>query len=218
VATATCHVVVFAGGDPVDARLRAELPGGALVVAADSGLHHAQQLGVAVDVVVGDFDSVDDGRLKDAIANGARVEQFPTDKDFTDLELALQTAVRIGASDVLVVGGAGGRLDHFLANLLLLASPEFAAVRVSGLIGAARCAVVRDRTELRGEPGSLVTLLALGGPAGGVRTEGLRYPLRNEDLFPGSSRGVSNEMEKTRALVDVASGVLLAVQPFGGAR
>src|SRR5262249_28692192 len=123
-------VVVFAGGDPVDPRLRAEVRPGARVVAADSGLHHAQALGVHVDVVVGDFDSVDEHALQAAVADGARVEQFPVAKDFTDLELALQTAGHLGATDVLVLGSAGGRLDHFLANLLVLASPHFAALRL----------------------------------------------------------------------------------------
>ncbi|MCU1426405.1 MAG: thiamine pyrophosphokinae [Actinomycetia bacterium] len=213
----TAHVVVvFSGGDPVDPRLRAQLPPDATVVAADSGLHHAQTLGVAVDVVVGDFDSVDEARLADAIANGARTEQFPVDKDFTDLELALQTAARLGATEVLVVGGSGGRLDHFLANLLLLASPDFAALQIRALVGEARISVVRDRTELHGEPGSIVTLLALGGTARGVRTTGLRYPLEHEDLLPGSTRGVSNEMLDHAATVTLEAGVVLAVQPFGG--
>src|SRR4051812_49409789 len=115
-------VVVFAGGDPVDVRVRSALPHGAVVVAADSGLHHAQDLGIAVDIVVGDFDSVDDARLADAIGSGARAERHPAAKDFTDLELALQVADRLGATEVLVVGGAGGRLDHFLANVLLFTS------------------------------------------------------------------------------------------------
>src|SRR4051794_27377042 len=107
-------VVVFAGGDPIDLSVRSLLPQGARVVAADSGLHHAQELGVPVDIVVGDLDSVDEIRLARAVETGTVVERHPVDKDYTDLELALQVAGRLGATDVLVVGGAGGRLDHFL--------------------------------------------------------------------------------------------------------
>jgi thiamine pyrophosphokinase len=212
------HVVVFAGGDPVSRAVRAELPDDATVVAADSGLHHAQDLGVPVDIVVGDLDSVDEARLAAEVARGAEVERHPPDKDFTDLELALHVARRLEADRVLVVGGAGGRLDHFLANALVLASDDFAAMEISALIGEARVTVVRRRATLRGEPSSLLTLLPVGGRARGVRTKALRYPLVGEDLMPASTRGVSNEFLEPVAIVELDAGVLLAVQPEGGVR
>jgi len=210
-------VVVFTGGDPVDERVRPQIPNRARVVAADSGLHHAQALGVPVDVVVGDFDSVDAAVLARAVAAGAAVERHPAEKDFTDLELALQVARRDGARDVVVVGGGGGRFDHFLANALVLASDDFAAMRVCAIVGDARITVVRHHAELHGEPGGLLTLLPLAGVARGVRTKGLRYPLRGEDLTPGSTRGVSNEFVEPTAVVALDGGVLLAVQPNGDA-
>src|SRR5436190_808954 len=83
-------------------------------------------------------------------------------------------------------------LDHFLANVLLLASPELSALTVEARLADARVFVVRDAVELRGSPGELCSLLALGGAAHGVRTEGLEFPLRGETLYPGSTRGVSN--------------------------
>lgn len=211
-------VVVFSGGDPVDPALREHVVPGARVVAADSGLHHAQALGVDVDVVVGDLDSVADAPLATAVRSGARVEQYPTDKDATDLELALHTAATLGATHVRVIGGAGGRIDHFLANLLLLASPDFAPLHVDAYMGDAHVTVVRGQAELTATAGSLLTLLALGAPARNVRTQGLRYPLKGEDLFPGSTRGVSNEFADTDATVELDDGVLLAIQPYGGAR
>ena len=112
-----------------------------------------------------------------------------------------------------VVGGAGGRLDHLLANLTLLASPRFAGARVDAWCGPARVVVVRDVAEVEGTPGSTVTLLALGGLAQGVRTEGLRYPLVGEELEAGTTRGVSNEFVDASARVSVQSGVVLAIQP-----
>jgi thiamine pyrophosphokinase len=216
------HVVVFAGGDPVDLAvrdtLRDALPAPATVIAADSGLHHAQDLGVPVDIVVGDLDSVDEARLADEVVRGAQVERHPAEKDATDLELALDVARRCGADDVLVVGGAGGRLDHFLANALVLASDAFADMDVRALVGEALVTVVRRRTTLHGEPGSLLTLLPVGGPARGVSTKALRYPLAGDDLFPASTRGVSNEFLEPVAIVELEQGVLLAVQPTGGVR
>lgn len=206
-------VVVLTGGDPVGPEVARELPAGAFVIAADSGLAQAGPLGLTVDLAVGDFDSVDPAVLDAAIAAGCRVERHPAAKDRTDLELALRAARDRGAGRVVVVGAGGGRIDHFLANVLLLAGADFAGLSVEALIGPARLLVVRSRVELDGGPGDLVTLLALGGPARGVRTDGLVYPLRGEDLLAGSTRGVSNEMAGRRATVSLAAGTLLVVLP-----
>lgn len=209
--------VVFAGGEPPsDALLAAQgrtVPPGALVVAADSGLHTALRLDLRVDVVVGDLDSVEPAALDAARSAGARVDVHPVDKDATDLELALAAARGLGAHRVTVVSGDGGRHDHLLANALVLASDDWADLVVDAVVGTARCTVVRDRRTLHGSPGSLCTLLPVGGTAHGVTTTGLRFPLHAEDLHPGSTRGVSNELTEMRAEITLRSGVLLAVQP-----
>ena len=207
-------VVVVTGGDPLDAHQLPPLPEGATVVAADSGIDRAHALGLVVDVAVGDFDSVTAGALAKAEAEGATVQRHPRAKDATDLELALDAALALGPERIVVLGGHGGRLDHLLANALLLASAGLAGVNVVAQMGAARVSVVRDSLRLDGSPGDVVTLLAVHGPAVGVTTEGLRYPLRDDALEPGSTRGVSNELLDREALVRVRAGVLLAVQPL----
>jgi thiamine pyrophosphokinase len=206
-------VVVFTGGDPVDAALRGRLPEGAFVIAADSGVSQAAALRYPVDVAVGDFDSVDPVALAALEAKGTRIERHPAAKDATDLELGLVAAAAHGATRVIVVGGHGGRVDHFLANALVLTSPAFAAMQVEALVGPARLVVVTDRAQLGGEPGDLVTLLPVGGAAVGVRTTGLLYPLAGEDLAPGTTRGVSNEFAAPDATVSVEAGTILVVQP-----
>jgi thiamine pyrophosphokinase len=210
--------LVFAGGDPVDGSVAARLPDlGVTVVAADSGVERALALGRRVDLVVGDFDSADPAAVETAVAGGAELRRYPTDKDQSDLELALHAARAGGASRVIVVGGYGGRLDHFLANALLLASPSFADLDIEALVGEARITVIHDRASLSGAVGDLCSLLAVGGAARQVRTAGLRFPLRGEDLLPGSTRGVSNEFIEPVATVSLERGALLAVQPeIGG--
>lgn len=205
--------VVLLGGAPVEPD-GTRWPDGALVVAADSGVEQAARLGLRVDVAVGDFDSVDPAALAEAEAAGAEVERHPTAKDLTDAALALDAAVARGARRLLVVGGEGGRLDHLLANVLLLASDAYADVEVTALgTGGARLHVVRSRRRVEGEPGELVSLLPVHGPAHGVRTDGLRYPLHGETLHAGTSRGVSNELLAGTAEVAVDDGVLLVVLP-----
>jgi thiamine pyrophosphokinase len=205
--------LVFTGGDRPLGNAVEDL-GAALVIAADSGVEHALALGFRVDLVVGDLDSADPVAVETAAAAGAAIERHPTDKDATDLELALAAVTRVGGGkDVVVVGGTGGRLDHFLANALVLASPRFAELRIRARMGTADIAVIRDAAELRGDPGDLCSLLPLGGPATGIRTDGLRFPLAHETLLPGSTRGVSNELLEPIARVSLDEGVLLAVLP-----
>jgi thiamine pyrophosphokinase len=205
--------VVVTGGDPLGGQALPPFPADALVVAADSGVDHAQALGLVVHTAVGDFDSVTPAGLQAAADAGAVIDRHPAAKDATDLELALATALALGPTRIVVLGGHGGRLDHLLANALLLAAPALADVDVVAQMGAARVTVVRAEAVLEGRPGDLVSLLPAHGPALGVVTEGLLYPLRDEDLPAGTSRGVSNELTATSASVRLREGTLLAVQP-----
>ncbi len=211
--SASSNVIVVTGGEALDARVLAPLPEGAIVVAADSGIDRALDLGLHVDVAVGDFDSVSAAALRSVTESGAEIERHPTAKDETDLELALDAALARGARRILVLGGDGGRVDHLLGNVMVLTSPKYAAVDLVAEMSSARLTVLRTHAVLSGRPTDLVTLLAVHGPALGVTTDGLRYPLCDEDLQPGSSRGVSNALLETRAEVSLRSGTLVAVQP-----
>ncbi len=211
--TSTC--VVVTGGGPVDPSALDHLPEEAIVIGVDSGVAHAIGLGLHVDVAVGDFDSLPADILASVVETGARVERHPVAKDATDLELGLLAALRSGAARVVVVGGHGGRLDHLLANTLLLASPRFAGLVVEALMGPAWVAVARPGgvTAVAGHPGDTVSLLPVGGAAKGVVTTGLAYPLTDEELPAGTTRGISNELTCSRATVGLRCGTLLVVRP-----
>jgi thiamine pyrophosphokinase len=211
-------VVVVAGGGPpaVPPGGLGELGRDPLVVAADSGLVHADTLGLTVDHVVGDMDSVEPAVLDAAARSGVRVDRHPAAKDATDLDLALDVALAAEPRRIVVVTGEGDRFDHALAVALTVSAPRLAGVAVEAWVGDAHLWVVRDRAELAGRPGALVSLLPLHGAAHGVSTTGLRYPLDDEDLAAATSRGVSNEWEAEVATVRLRSGVLVAVAPGAG--
>jgi thiamine pyrophosphokinase len=208
--------LVFCGGGTS----RVPLPTAAvsLVVAADAGVMEAERLGLRTDLLIGDLDSAPAQAIARVEARGGRVERHPAQKDASDLELALEAVLREDVTDVLVVGGDGGRLDHLIANALLLAAPRFEGLRVDAVLGRARLHVIRDRRELEGRPGELISLFAAGGPVLGVRTRGLRYALDDEEVSPGSTRGLSNEFLVDRAAVGVRAGVLIAIRAGGDER
>ncbi len=203
--------VIVIGGDEVPPDALEDLPDRRWVIAADSGLDHASHIGLEVDFVVGDMDSVDAGRLA---SHRGPVDLHPVDKDATDFELALGHALeRPNIERIIVLGGRGGRIDHFLANAAAVSSPQFERCEIEWLAGTARITVVRHHAQLHGTPGQTVSLLSAGGDVFGVTTAGLRWELSNEDLLFGSTRGVSNEFARPFATVRVRSGCLLAIIP-----
>ncbi|CAN5572035.1 thiamine diphosphokinase [soil metagenome] len=208
-------VVVTGGAEPGPAERAVSVPDRAVVVAADSGVARAQELGLVISAVVGDLDSVSDAQLDAVRAAGGTVERHPRAKDETDLELALNAALTHAPARLLVLGGHGGRVDHFLANLLALAGPALADTAVEARMGTATVTVVRPgRTvQVQGEIGDLVSLLPVHGAAVGVHTNGLVFALAGETLAAGSTRGVSNELAVEAATVSLGAGVLVVVQP-----
>jgi thiamine pyrophosphokinase len=201
-------VVVAAGPGPA-----VVVPDARTVIAADGGADRAAALGLEVDVVIGDLDSIAPQTLEALERRGVRVVAHPVAKDATDLELALDEAVALQPRRVLVVASAEGRLDHLLASLLLLGADRYATLELDALVGDALVHVVRRRRAIAGTAGELLSLLALGGRATGIVTSGLEYPLHGETLEPGSSRGVSNVFAGAEARIEVGSGVVIAIRP-----
>ena len=182
------------------------------VIAADGGALVLERAGRRPDLVVGDLDSLSDDDRKRLERAGAKFEVHPKEKEQTDAELALIAAVQRGADEIIVVGAFGGaRLDHLAGNLLLLAHEDFAAIDLALVTERAtfRSILGPAILELEGQAGDWVTLEPLSDVARGVATDGLRYPLRHEELVRGSTRGVSNELTARRGSVEVGEGLLL---------
>ena len=206
------RAVIFANGNiPGPEKLRAFLRPGDWLVAADGGLRHLKILGLKPTLLIGDLDSVspeDAARLQ---AEGVRVDRFPVEKDETDLELALKTVVSEGFRTVLVAGALGGRMDQSLGNIFLLLDPAYRDCDVRLEDGVEEAFAIRETAEIQGAAGDTVSLLPFAGPAVGIRTEGLRYPLNNETLFLEHTRGISNVMQAGAARVSLESGLLLCI-------
>jgi thiamine pyrophosphokinase len=186
------------------------------VIAADYGAHHARVWGWPLHLLAGDLDSLPGAEAAALRDLGVPVVVAPRAKDETDLELALALALDLDPDEIVICAALGGRTDHLLANLLLLARPELAGVRAVIADGPVTVHLLRGgvggaHLELAGAAGDLLSLLPIGGDAGGVTTRGLVYPLRDETLFLGWARGVSNVFESGAAQVWLRAGLLLLV-------
>ena len=217
--------MVLGGSGPAPrARLVGAVGPRTVVIAADSGLEAAVDARIVVHHVVGDLDSVAPAALAVAERAGAEVHRHPSDKDATDGELALDLAVdllthrldtRSEPTHLVVAGGGGDRLDHLLGDVLALIDDRLGAFDVTAHLGPATLTVVRPgrSRSLVGRPGEVVSLLVPRSSARGVTTRGLRWPLDDGDLAPGSTRGTSNEMVSDEAQVSLRSGTLVAILP-----
>ena len=181
------------------------------IIAADGGAATALQWGWTPDTVIGDLDSLPQELQPRLKAAGCRFITFPEDKDQTDLELALWHAVQGGATEIVIMGVRGGRLDQTLANMLLLSRPEWAEVDIRVLDGQQEAFVVRHQSTIRGRVGDVVSLIALTPQVTGITTSGLKWPLHEGTLTFGSTLGISNVLTEPVAQVRVREGVLLVV-------
>jgi thiamine pyrophosphokinase len=210
--SAQVRAVLVASGDPDPADAR-WLAGADIVVAVDAGARWLAGIGHRPEALVGDLDSVDPALVARLEAEGVMVERHPREKDASDTALAIEHALRRGATEIVLLGAFGGdRLDHELANVLLLASSTVA--RISAVRGGTLVRPLHGGESLRmdGAPGTLVSLLPVAGDADGVTTAGLRYPLDDEPLPLGSTRGLSNEIQDTGASVRLEAGTLLVIE------
>jgi thiamine pyrophosphokinase len=208
------RALVVLDGDPLgsSAWLAKQAAQADVVIAADGGANRLAAAGRRPDLVVGDMDALSTDAQRELEQAGAKLERYPTEKDQTDGELAIEAAVNRGADEIVVVGAFGGaRLDHMVGNLMLLAHEDFAAIDVALITEHAtfRAVLGPGILEIEGAPGDWVTLEPLSEVARGVATDGLRYPLRHEELVRGSTRGVSNELTLRRGSVEVGDGLLL---------
>lgn len=212
-------VVIANGAVPDRSALDGAWPGWSdglgLVVGADGGARAARSLGLTLDAVVGDGDSLAADELPGFRAAGIEIEAWPTSKDASDLELAVERALRADPRRIVLLGAfGGGRLDHLLANVWLLGLPALRGRDVAALDATARVRLLTGpgSIELVGRADDLVTLIPFGGDAAGVTTEGLAYPLSDEPLPVGPSRGLSNVRSAPAAVVSVRAGRLLIIE------
>ena len=182
-----------------------------ILYAADGGTQHALALGLMPSVIIGDLDSLTRDDRRKLEASEVEIQQYPRDKDKTDLELALHLAIEAGHHEILIVGALGGRLDQTLGNLALLSEARLLSYDIRLDDGVEEAFITRNRCEIHGRPADIVSLIPWGGEVTGISTEGLRWPLRSETLFPDRTRGISNEMSHEMASINLKTGLLFVI-------
>ncbi|WP_432400683.1 thiamine diphosphokinase [Wukongibacter sp. M2B1] len=185
------------------------------IICADGGAKHLIKMGIVPNVVIGDLDSIDKNHKKSFLEKKVEFQKFPTNKDATDTELALDFALTQNPSEVILIGTLGSRMDHSIANVALLKK-----ILDNGIKGR----VVNENNEiyimdtlnnelsLIEDKHEYMSLIPLSYRVTGVTLEGFKYPLLNAEISFGSSIGVSNEFAKKQASIRIKEGLLLVIK------
>lgn len=210
-------ILIVAGGAQPSLD-RSDVPTVDVVMAADSGFDHARALGLTVDVLVGDLDSISPDGLREAEAAKVKIVRYPAAKNETDLEIAVAAAVKRDPKRIIVIGATGGRLDHQLANIGILAGATAPgrSVEIRSADERVLFAVADAAVDVPGPAGRTVSLVPIGGPATGVTTAGLEWPLTDATLTPYGALGISNVItDGGTAGVTVTGGTLAVIVNLG---
>ena len=200
---------IYTGGAVFPDNITEHPKGDDLCIAADSGFHNAKKCGDRVDILVGDLDSIGSYKLD----KKTELLQVPAEKDVTDTQLAVETAIERGANDIVIIGGFGGRADHMLSNLSILEDLNARGIFAVMLDGQNRARFLRSTSTLIPKSGyRYVSILAIDPVVKGVSVEGCKYPLKNAKLTRNFQYAVSNEIVGNCALISVRKGAISVIE------
>jgi thiamine pyrophosphokinase len=210
------RIIIFANGNlPNPEKARTLLRPDDFILCADGGTRHALALGLTPNVVIGDLDSVTEEERRKMKELDVETIQHPTDKNETDLELAINHALTLSPSKILILAALGGRMDQTLANIALLSDLRLSTFDIRLSDGVEEIFFCRDQVQVKGRSGDIVSLIPWQGEVTGVFTENLSWHLHHETLYPEKTRGISNEMTADVATVSIKSGLLLITHITG---
>jgi len=203
---------IYVGGNIVPQNITEKPDKDDICIAADSGYKNARLLGADVQTIVGDFDSMSQ-EDKDSIAAGTRIVTVPAEKDFTDTQLAVKTALENGATNIVIIGGLSGRLDHTLSNLAILQNLYENNIRATITDGANRIRYIKSSSDLIARSNfKYLSVISCDEKVKGVSVEGCKYPLKNATLSNKFQYAISNEILKNCALISVKKGGIYIVE------
>lgn len=183
------------------------------LIAVDGGVIHAMALGVIPNVIIGDLDSISQEIQNKLSTLGIEWISYPPEKDYTDSELAIKYALDKGYDTIRVFGVLGDRVDHFMGNVFLIATLP-GGNDIMFIEGNEEIYFVRDHRKIYGQSGDILSLLPVQGDCDGVTISNVKYPLNNETLRYGQTRGISNELTGSEVDLTVKKGLLMVIRTF----
>lgn len=183
-----------------------------LCIVVDGALEVTHPLGIKPDYIVGDFDTVNQELLE--FYENEIILRHPPEKDQTDTELAIETALKSGCSQLVFFGATGSRLDHSLGNVFLLENLLKRGITAeirndNNRLYLKNQSFVLNRKETVGD---FFSLLPLTETVENVTLCGFKYPVKNLTFYRENTLGISNEITEEEAKVEFSKGIFIVVE------
>ena len=184
------------------------------IIAADSGLKYIDELGLVPDMILGDYDSVDDGLLDKY--KSTDIKTYPREKDYTDTHIAIINALKAGASEIYILGATGTRMDHTFTNICNMKAALDFDVPCFIYDRHNKVYIVNDqmgevKLSKNGQYGDYVSIVPLSEEAE-ISLTGFKYELDDYVLHQGLSICQSNEIKEDEAIIKINKGLLIVFE------
>lgn len=183
-----------------------------IVICADGGANNLYQTDIVPDMIVGDLDSLDYDTLMYFRELEVLFYKFPSEKDKTDTELATEFAIKKGVKEIILLGVTGTRLDHTLANILLLYKLLQENIKAKIIDGSNEIFIVDKVITIEKEENTFVSFIPLFEKVKGVTMSGFKYLTQNIDFDRGSTMGISNQVKDKAGHIDIKDGIALVIK------
>lgn len=206
------RILIFSGGNLGEWALK-EIRDNDYLIGVDSGAWFLVQNNLKPHFAIGDFDSVTEEEYRQIRRECGEIYSCdPVDKDYTDTEMAFNWAMVRNPKEIVLLGAAGSRLDHTLANLHLLYKGLKKGI-LSRVLDEKNEIIITDKNiSISKNSFRYISLLPFSFEVTGVTLEGFKYPLNNAAIKVGESIGISNVLLDDVGKINIKSGILLVIR------
>ncbi|ALP89965.1 MULTISPECIES: thiamine diphosphokinase [Clostridium] len=204
-------IIVTGGNKPSKKLLNSYIKSGDLIIGADKGSEYLYDYEIMPNIILGDFDSISEEKLKKIEEKQVEIIKFPPEKDYTDTEIAIMEAMKRGADTIYLFGGLGTRADHSLGNIGLLLTTKNKGARLLIVDDHNKIYLADKNMSLNGSQGEIISFHALSDVVKGFEIRGAKYNLNSYDMHLLDPRAVCNEFIDTPINIKYESGELLII-------
>jgi len=183
------------------------------LIATDGAVRYVRKLGLIPSVIIGDMDSISPNFLEQSRLSSTKIIKYPTKKDKTDFELAIDYCLENKFKEIIIFGVLGDRIDHFIANILLITKiqTDNRSIKIKTIENKKEIYILNEEITIKGKINDEISIIPISGKLEGVFTKGLYYRLIDDTLLLGSTRGVSNVFDNYLITIKIRKGIALVV-------
>ncbi|MBI4650191.1 thiamine diphosphokinase [Candidatus Desantisbacteria bacterium] len=182
------------------------------LIAVNGGTKNCYKSGVAPDLIIGDVDSLPEKILNFYKKKGVDILSFPVEKDKTDTELAIETALEFKPKEIYFLCMLGKRIDHMLCNIFIMEKIVKKDIKAVILDKNHRIELLNKNTRINGKIGDIVSFISLSEKSKGITLKGFKYNVINGSLLRNQSMGISNIIQTNNAVIYIKKGLVLMIQ------